>query len=91
MSATTTPPAGVDAPLDTAAQLPRPVAAPARPAVPLSRPTHPSVSSGRLGNALFIATWTPALAVAGVVAAAVLAVAQPILIARVLYEERRYR
>jgi hypothetical protein len=95
MSATITPPATVDAPLDTAAQPPRPVAAPERirmePDAASPRRSRPSVSSERFREALFAATWIPALAVASAVAAVVLAVSQPIVIAGVLYRQRRYR
>jgi hypothetical protein len=95
MSATITPPATVDAPLDTAAQAPRAVAAPARirmePDVASARRSRPSVPTERFREVLFTATWIPALAVASAFAAVVLAVSQPIVIAGVLYRQRRYR
>ena len=95
MSATMTPPATVDAPLDTAAQRPRDVPAPARirtgTDVSSSRPSRPSASAERFRYAVFTATWTSGLVVASAVAAVVLAVATPVVMARLMYEERRYR
>ena len=95
MSATMTPPATVDLPLDTTAQLPQDVAAPVRirigPDAPTRVPSHPSASTSRLSYGLFTATWISGLAVASVVASVVLLVAQPIVLAREIYGQRRYR
>jgi hypothetical protein len=95
MSATMTPPATVDEVLDIAAALSAPVAAPApartEPHLTSATPDRVGVSSGRLRNALFFAAWTPAIIAAGVVAAVALTVAQPIMVARAIYDERRYR
>jgi hypothetical protein len=95
MSATMTPPSSVDVQLDTAPQVAQPVAAPVRvrpgPDAPSSRATHPRASTGRFGFALVTATWASALVVASAIAAVVLAVAQPILLAVDVYERRRYR
>jgi hypothetical protein len=95
MSATMTPPTPVRTRPDTVARRPRPVAAPAQirtePHARPSRLTHLSASTERFRHGLFITMWAPALAVASVLGAAVLAVAQPIVLAREMYGERRYR
>jgi hypothetical protein len=93
MSATMTPPIAVDAPVDTAAELPRPTTAristgsdaASSPVTPVGR------STGRISDALFFSAWVPAFTVASVVGALALAVSTPILMARVVYGERRYR
>lgn len=54
-------------------------------------PTHVGVSPDRLRNTLFFAAWTPAVVVATAMVAVALTVAQPIMVARAIYEERRYR
>jgi hypothetical protein len=45
----------------------------------------------RLGEAAFLAVWTPALALASVVGAAALAVASPVVLAVDMRRERRFR
>jgi hypothetical protein len=45
----------------------------------------------RLGEAAFLAIWTPALALASVIGAAALAVASPVVLAVELRRERRFR
>jgi hypothetical protein len=99
MSATMTPPpATVDAPAATATKSParpRVAAGPARsrtqPAVSSSRVSHPNRSTGRLGDSLVFAAWASGLTVAGVVGAIALAFATPIVIGRIVYDERKYR
>jgi hypothetical protein len=96
MSATLSPAPTVEAPLETAAPSLRLVAVPPpirlAPEVRSSDVTRPSVTThDGLRDALFTATWIPALAVASAVAAVGLAIAQPIVLARELYGERRYR
>ena len=90
MSATMTPPAAVDAPV----QLPQPLATPARirlgPEAPVSRRTQSRMTE-RLSYGAFTVTWMSGLAVASVVAAAVLLVAQPILIGLEVHGRRQYR
>jgi hypothetical protein len=45
----------------------------------------------RLGEAAFLAVWTPALALASVLGAAALAVASPVVLAVDMRRERRFR
>lgn len=95
MSATMTAPEAVEAPLKSAPQPLRPVAEPVRPPVgpevsPASGP-HAKKSVERARNGLFFAAWAPGMVVTGVLGAIALAVAQPILMARTEYEQRRYR
>jgi hypothetical protein len=93
MSATITPPEVVEAPLEPAAQPLQPVAAPVQPRVgpePAIVP-HGRKSTERARKSLFFAFWAPGLVVASVIGAVALAVAQPILMARTEYEQRRYR
>jgi hypothetical protein len=89
MSATMTPPA----PADTT-QIARPALAPVEirtEPTPSSRVARSSPAPGRVSETLFFAVWSPAMVVAGVAGAVALAVATPVIVAQVLYRQRRYR
>jgi hypothetical protein len=89
MSATMTPPA----PTDTA-QIARSAVAPVEirtQPTPSSRVARSSPAPGRARETLFFAVWAPAMVVAGAVGAVALAVATPVMVAQVLYRQRRYR
>jgi hypothetical protein len=83
MSATLTPIETVESPRPQVVARPAPA--------PVWHDTRPTRSTGRLGNALFFATWAPALAAASAVAAVALAVSTPVWMVRVVHGERRYR
>jgi hypothetical protein len=94
MSATITPPEVVEAPLESAAPSLQTVAAPVRPRVgpPPSAPgSRTRKQTARVRDGLLLAACGTGLVVMSVIGALALAVAQPILIARLEYEQRRYR
>jgi hypothetical protein len=94
MSATITPPEVVEAPLESAPPYLQPVAAPVRPRVgprPSTRGSESRKPTDLVRDGLFFAACGPGLVVMSVIGAVALAVAQPILMARIEYEQRRYR